>query len=497
MRSLAGFLEASAPGVVLDVDLLAPDVLLDRLGVLDHILAHADLFLDRRALAHDDLFLGHRHDDFLVSDLGLGGLARGGHALHADLLVAGGDLYLLAVGPHALANLELSGLALSGTGDELFLGPLHPQLVLVGQVRAIGRSRGLVGLLVVVALVGAALLGGSGAAEAVVGVDLVLELGRDLPVVVEGGAVLGLILVGVYGNGPARVVGGANGLPGDEGAPGPEEAHLHADVLGLVRLVDEEVVHLADLLTHPIVDRVAGEAILDRREPVRALFVLRHALTSMLVAWLSRNTQPTISPSRSAQTVPGRPRAKPWRCVLAHKDRVSTKNGPKCVVGQHSSPRPWQLHVRPYRYRDHRSAHARDKAPPLLGGVPLPALGRGDGCPPSRCTLRQPGGGQRASGRPRGARRMDAPGGGRTAAGLRALPGFGTRADPVGLGRRRGGWRHGARAPLDARAAPEGARAHPAVPGGARSGGGGGARQPGGGPEAGTHAGQPAPVHGR
>src|SRR5829696_7881016 len=204
MRSLAGFLEASAPGVVLDVDLLAPDVLLDRLGVLDHILAHADLFLDHRALAHDDLFLGHRHDDLVLTDLGLGGLARGGHALHADLLVAGGDLYLLAVGPHALANLELAGLALAGACGELFLGALHPQLVLVLEVLAAltdyafcggrvlversvlaavahrhpGTSRAVpstVGsLLAIVFAVGATLCGRP--FETVVGVDLVLEL---------------------------------------------------------------------------------------------------------------------------------------------------------------------------------------------------------------------------------------------------------------------------------------------------------------------------------
>src|SRR5215217_2659343 len=117
VRALAGLLrtlDASTLSLVLDVYLLAPDVLLDDLGVLHHVLADADLFLGHRALAHDDLFLGHGNDDLVLADLGLRSLAGDGHPLHAYFLVAGGDLYLLTVGPHALTDLEGAGLALAG-----------------------------------------------------------------------------------------------------------------------------------------------------------------------------------------------------------------------------------------------------------------------------------------------------------------------------------------------------------------------------------------------
>ena len=51
--------------------------------------------------------------------------------------MAGGYLYLLAVGAHALADLDRAGLALAGPGAELLFAPLDPQLVLVGQVVAL------------------------------------------------------------------------------------------------------------------------------------------------------------------------------------------------------------------------------------------------------------------------------------------------------------------------------------------------------------------------
>src|SRR5215203_21468 len=120
------------------------------------------------------------------------------------------------------------------------------------------------------------LLGGLRALEAVVGVDLVLEAGDDLPIVVEGGAVLDRLLVSRGHQTPRRLVH-RDDVHGDEGGAGTQEAHLDAYVLGLIGLVDKEVVDLADLLTAWIVDLVAGEAILDRREPVAALFILRHA----------------------------------------------------------------------------------------------------------------------------------------------------------------------------------------------------------------------------
>src|SRR5215203_4378961 len=101
-----------------------------------NFLADAHLFLEDRALVHNDLFLGHRHHDLVVSDLGLRGLALYGHPLHADLLVAGGHLYALAVCSHALSNPCGSGLALAGARGELFFGSLHPELVLVLKVVA-------------------------------------------------------------------------------------------------------------------------------------------------------------------------------------------------------------------------------------------------------------------------------------------------------------------------------------------------------------------------
>src|SRR5215218_8204950 len=121
-----GLAGAAVGGIVLYVYLLAPYVLLDDLGVLHHVLADADLFLGHGALAHDDLFLGHRHHDLVLADLGFGGLALYRHPLHAHLFVAGGNLYLLAVGSHALTDLQLTGFALSGTSGEFLLGPLNP-----------------------------------------------------------------------------------------------------------------------------------------------------------------------------------------------------------------------------------------------------------------------------------------------------------------------------------------------------------------------------------
>src|SRR5918997_3648605 len=77
------FLEAAAAlGVVLYLYLLAPDVLLDDLGVLHHVLADADLFLGHGALTDDDLFLGDGHGDLVLADLGLRSLAGDRHPLH-------------------------------------------------------------------------------------------------------------------------------------------------------------------------------------------------------------------------------------------------------------------------------------------------------------------------------------------------------------------------------------------------------------------------------
>src|ERR687897_332837 len=122
---------AAALGGVFDVDLFAPHVLLDDLGVLHHVLAEADLFLGHGALVDHDLFLGDGHGHLVLADLGFGRLAFDGHPLDRYFLVLGRDLDLLAVGPYALADLHGAGLTLAGTGPELLLRALDPELVLV------------------------------------------------------------------------------------------------------------------------------------------------------------------------------------------------------------------------------------------------------------------------------------------------------------------------------------------------------------------------------
>src|SRR5215208_2666156 len=78
-----------------------------------------------------------------------------------------------------------------------------------------------------VGCVGAALLDGGRTLEAVVGVDLILKLWGDLPVVVEGGAVLGGLLVGGEDYRLPLLVDGSH-LERDQGGVGAQEAHLHA-----------------------------------------------------------------------------------------------------------------------------------------------------------------------------------------------------------------------------------------------------------------------------
>ncbi len=150
------------------------------------------------------------------------------------------------------------------------------ELPALGVAHGHARTRGIAG-------VGAAIIGGAGLLEAVVGVDLVLELGGDLPIIVEGRAVLGRLLVRCDHYGLARVVDRGH-LERDQGGAGPEEAHLYAYVLGLVVLVDEQVVDLADLLVGVVVDGVACEAVLYRREPIATLLVI-HALPPSLRAY--------------------------------------------------------------------------------------------------------------------------------------------------------------------------------------------------------------------
>src|SRR5829696_9270174 len=135
MGTLGRFSLAPPPrcGGVLYVYLLAPYVLLDYLLVLDGVLANPYLFLDHRTLLGDNLLLNHRHGDLVLADLCLRGLPAllNRHPLYANLLVSGGYPYLLAVGPHVLADPHLTGFTLSGAGPKLFFGPLYPKLLLV------------------------------------------------------------------------------------------------------------------------------------------------------------------------------------------------------------------------------------------------------------------------------------------------------------------------------------------------------------------------------
>src|SRR5829696_6650663 len=66
--------------------------------------------------------------------MGFGRLAAYRHSLDRYFLVLGRNLDLLAVGADALADLHGAGLALAGTGPELLLRALHPELVLVFEV---------------------------------------------------------------------------------------------------------------------------------------------------------------------------------------------------------------------------------------------------------------------------------------------------------------------------------------------------------------------------
>src|ERR671912_555080 len=292
----------AALGVVLDFDLFAPYVLLDCLGVLHNVLAEADLFLGHGALVDHDLFLGDGHGHLVLADLGFGRLAFDGHPLDRYFLVLGRDLDLLAVSPYALADLHSTGLTLAGTGPELLLRALHPELVLVLEIAprlaeaflvavvlteltclgvahaharanrasggGIGRASAAVSVRLLVVPVGAGALDGP---KAVVGAHLVLVLGGDLTVVVESRSVLnGALGLGDLDEALLVVYGGD--VRRDQGGAGAEEAHLHAEVLRLVALVEEQVVYLTDLRPALVHHGVARVLVFDRREPVAALF---------------------------------------------------------------------------------------------------------------------------------------------------------------------------------------------------------------------------------
>src|SRR5215216_4011977 len=297
---------ATRGGRVFDVDLFLADILLDDLLVLDHVLANPQLFLDHRMLLDHNLFLNHRHTDLVLADLGLRSLPPlYRHPLDGDLLVPGGYPYLLAVGPHPLAHVKGPGLALAGAGLKLFLGPLHPQLVLVLEVIGAGLVNTLVvlrvatelaglgvalphagahvaRLIAVVLAIAAAITVCLSALQPVVGVDLLLVVGRYVPIVVERGAFLNLGLVHRELDQAISFVDPGYLHRDEASALEPEETHLHTDVLRLVILVDEQVVDLAYLLAVSVVDLVPCVPVFDRCEPVATLLTFHLELPPLL-----------------------------------------------------------------------------------------------------------------------------------------------------------------------------------------------------------------------
>src|SRR5215217_8091772 len=138
--------------------------------------------------------------------------------------------------PHFLGGGLLAVVSLAPASPGGFV-QLVPEVVLrptglLNVASCLGALLGSVGC------VGAALLDGGRTLEAVVGVDLILKLWGDLPVVVEGGAVLGGLLVGGEDYRLPLLVDGSH-LERDQGGVGAQEGHLHADVLGPVVCVHE------------------------------------------------------------------------------------------------------------------------------------------------------------------------------------------------------------------------------------------------------------------
>src|SRR5919106_750590 len=86
------------------------------------------------------------------------------------------------------------------------------------------------------------------------------SLGGGLPIVIEGRAVLERLLVCCDLYDLPRVVDPCH-LERDKGGTRSQKAHLHAYVLGMVALVEKQVLYVADLLVVLVVDRVACEAV--------------------------------------------------------------------------------------------------------------------------------------------------------------------------------------------------------------------------------------------
>src|SRR5215208_4608038 len=170
--------------------------------------------------------------------------------------------------PHFLGGGLLAGASLAPASPGSFVQLVGDVVLrptgLLNAARCLGALLGRVGC------VGSAVFDGLGTLKAVVGVDLLLELRRDLTVVIEGGALLERLLVCCDLDELPRIVDPCH-PERDQGGTRSQEAHLHADVLGIVALVYEQVVHVADLLVALVVDCVACVTILYfLREPVSA-----------------------------------------------------------------------------------------------------------------------------------------------------------------------------------------------------------------------------------
>ncbi len=148
---------------------------------------------------------------------------------------------------------------------------------LVGRVPGRGRTRGSSIFVPVVRAVRAP--PGGPALQPEVTVDPLLELRRDLLVVVEGRGVLDPVF-GLRDLDELALLVHPGQLPRYQGGLQPQKTHLHAQVLRPVVLVHEEVVDLADLLVVHVVDGIARVLVFYRLEPVVAILAL-HSWSSL------------------------------------------------------------------------------------------------------------------------------------------------------------------------------------------------------------------------
>src|SRR5215217_2169852 len=111
------------PGAFVDVELLAADIRLHDLLLLDDPLTDDELFPDDGALLDDHFFLHERNADLRVVDCGRTRLAGDGPPLDHDFLAPAGDRLADVLGLHVLgdANLALAHLALADA--QFLLGP--------------------------------------------------------------------------------------------------------------------------------------------------------------------------------------------------------------------------------------------------------------------------------------------------------------------------------------------------------------------------------------